>query len=204
MLRAVCCPGIVWKRKVSGKLSHPRTGDRRSQRPSTDDSRTSEGRVRVKTMIALKFCVELLYYPAFGSPGQRDSPPGCAKVKINHLKPRLVLISRTNSSLAVHIRRAKFMRKQLVAAILSVGLLAGTAVPVIAATSQSQKKKRRTSSSRRRRARNVGIGAAGGAATGAILGRGRGAAAGATIGGTAGALTPTRRRGTSRRPSNPR
>jgi hypothetical protein len=51
-----------------------------------------------------------------------------------------------------------------------------SAIPVIATSSQSQTKKRRNSrsSSRRRRARNVGIGAAGGAAGGAILGRGRG------------------------------
>ena len=89
-----------------------------------------------------------------------------------------------------------FMRKTLVAAILSVGLLGGTVFPVFAATSQNQTKKRRNShnNSRRRRARNVGIGAAGGAAAGAILGRGTGAAAGAAIGGTAGAVTPTRRR----------
>jgi hypothetical protein len=88
------------------------------------------------------------------------------------------------------------MRKTLVAAILPAGLLAGTAVPVIAATSQSQTKNRRNyrSNSRRRRARNVGMGAAGGAAAGAILGRGSGAAGGAVIGGTAGAFTPTNRR----------
>ena len=49
-------------------------------------------------------------------------------------------------------------------------------------------------SRRGRRARNTAIGAAGGAAAGAIIGRGRGAGAGAVIGGTAGALTPTRRR----------
>jgi outer membrane lipoprotein SlyB len=49
-------------------------------------------------------------------------------------------------------------------------------------------------SRRNRRARNTAIGAAGGAAAGAIIGRGRGAGAGAVIGGTAGALTPTRRR----------
>ena len=88
------------------------------------------------------------------------------------------------------------MRKSLCAAILSVGLLAETAIPVIAATSknQTQAKKTNRSSGRRRRARNVGIGTAGGAAAGAIVGRGRGAAAGAVVGGTAGALTPTRRR----------
>ena len=56
------------------------------------------------------------------------------------------------------------MRKTLVVAILSAGLLAETAVPVFAATSQSQTNKRRSqrrgrSKARRRRARNVGIGA---------------------------------------------
>jgi hypothetical protein len=86
------------------------------------------------------------------------------------------------------------MRNTLLAALLSAGLLAGTAIPVMAATSQSQTHKRKIVAmvQRRRRARNVGIGAAGGAAAGAILGRGR-ALLGAVIGGTAGALTPTRR-----------
>jgi hypothetical protein len=88
------------------------------------------------------------------------------------------------------------MRKSLCAAVLSLGLLAETAVPVIAATykNQTHSKKNNRSSSRRRRARNVGIGAAGGAAAGAIIGRGRGAGAGAVVGGTAGALRPTTRR----------
>jgi len=86
------------------------------------------------------------------------------------------------------------MRKSFFAAILSVGLLAETAVPVIIAATTTQAKKNNRSSGRRRRARNVGVGAAGGAAAGAIIGRGRGAGAGAVIGGTAGALTPTRRR----------
>lgn len=43
--------------------------------------------------------------------GTETHPGGCEKVKINHLKPRLVLISRTKGSLAVHISRAQFMRK---------------------------------------------------------------------------------------------
>ena len=90
-----------------------------------------------------------------------------------------------------------FMRKSLCAAVIGMGLLAETAVPVIAATTHHKSTKNRNSTrnrSGRRRARNVGVGAAGGAAAGAIVGRGRGAGAGAVIGGTAGALTPTRRR----------
>ena len=85
------------------------------------------------------------------------------------------------------------MIKSLCAAILSMGLMAGTVTPVIAATKHHNHQRSRNSG-RNRRARNVGIGAAGGAAAGAIIGRGRGAGAGAVIGGTAGALTPTRRR----------
>ena len=88
------------------------------------------------------------------------------------------------------------MRKSLCAAVLSLGLLTEIAMPIIAATSKNRtsSKNNNRSSGRRRRARNVGVGAAGGAAAGAIIGRGRGAGAGAVIGGTAGALTPTRRR----------
>jgi hypothetical protein len=88
--------------------------------------------------------------------------------------------------------------KKLLLVLLCAGFLSEMALPPLDA---AQSSKRYTSSSRRssrsrrgRRARNVGIGAAGGAAAGAILGRGRGAGAGALIGGTAGALTPTRRR----------
>ena len=90
------------------------------------------------------------------------------------------------------------MMKRFLTAILCAGLLAETAVPVIAATSRHHQTRRhrshRNRRSGRRRARNVGIGAAGGAAAGALIGGGRGAGAGALIGGTAGAVTPTRRR----------
>jgi len=69
------------------------------------------------------------------------------------------------------------MKNSLLAAVLSAGLLAETAVPIIAATSmhKTQRRSRRSNrrSGRRRRARNVGIGAAGGTAAGAIVGRGR-------------------------------
>lgn len=89
------------------------------------------------------------------------------------------------------------MRKSILAAVLCAGLFAETTAPLIAATyyrSGKNHRNRSRRSGRNRRARNVGIGAAGGAAAGAIIGRGRGAGAGAVIGGTAGALTPTRRR----------
>ena len=87
------------------------------------------------------------------------------------------------------------MKKSFITGLLFAGLLAETAVPIIAATHTHKKSGyRNRTSGRRRRARNIGIGAAGGAAGGAILGRGRGAGAGAVIGGTAGALTPTRKR----------
>src|SRR5262245_58098451 len=94
-----------------------------------------------------------------------------------------------------------FMRKLLIALIFG-GLLAETAVPMIAAAptpARSDKRPRMRSrhsyrSGRNRRRRNVTRGVVGGAAGGALLGGGRGAAAGAVIGGTAGALTPTHRR----------
>src|SRR5215469_1572951 len=93
-----------------------------------------------------------------------------------------------------------FMRKSILAVLISAGLLAEGVVPVVnaATTSKTKKSAKTTRSSRnrsrgRRRLRNTAIGAAGGAAGGAILGGGRGAGAGAAIGGTAGALTPTRR-----------
>ena len=81
------------------------------------------------------------------------------------------------------------MKKSILAAVLCAGLLAETTVPLMAAQYYRSRRSRRG-----RRARNVGIGAGGGAAAGAILGGGRGAGAGAVIGGAAGALTPTRRR----------
>jgi len=85
------------------------------------------------------------------------------------------------------------MRKSILAAVLCAGLFAETTLPLVAATYYRSGKHHRRSG-RNRRAGNVGVGAAGGAAAGAIIGRGRGAGAGAVIGGTAGALTPTRRR----------
>ncbi|HLH15773.1 MAG TPA: hypothetical protein VKX45_01060 [Bryobacteraceae bacterium] len=84
------------------------------------------------------------------------------------------------------------MRRSIVIALVSVGLLGEVVAPAIAGTKVVVHKYRR--SRRGRRARNAAIGAAGGAAGGAILGRGRGAGAGAVLGGTAGALVPRRRR----------
>jgi photosystem II stability/assembly factor-like uncharacterized protein len=87
------------------------------------------------------------------------------------------------------------MRRTLVAVILPVGLVVGTAVPVFATTSQSQTKKRRhnRNNSSYGRARNVGNGAAGGAAAGVILGHGTGAAAGAANWRDCRCASPTRR-----------
>jgi hypothetical protein len=88
--------------------------------------------------------------------------------------------------------------------ICVASLLGGSLLPMVSpAVAQVVVKKpghtvvyhgRSRRSSRARRARNTAVGAAGGAAAGAILGGGRGAGAGAVIGGTAGALTPRRRR----------
>ena len=85
------------------------------------------------------------------------------------------------------------MRKSLLV-LLCAGLLSEIALPPLVAQSRKTYSSSRHRSRRGRRARNTGIGAAGGAAAGAILGGGRGAGAGAVIGGTAGALRPTRRR----------
>ena len=83
------------------------------------------------------------------------------------------------------------MKNFLLAAIISTGLLTETAEPVLARSKNHDKRHRR--SGRNRRARNVAIGAGGGAAAGALIGGGRGAAAGAVIGGTTGAVVPTSR-----------
>jgi hypothetical protein len=75
------------------------------------------------------------------------------------------------------------MRKFILAALISAGLLAEGVVPVASAATAS---KTTQSSNKRSRGRHRARG-------GAILGRGRGAGAGAVLGGTAGALMPTRR-----------
>ncbi|SPF53393.1 membrane hypothetical protein [Candidatus Sulfopaludibacter sp. SbA4] len=84
------------------------------------------------------------------------------------------------------------MRKRLLSAVLSAGLLFGTASPSLAlvrhrthyrTTAQYIRHKRHM-----RTARRIGIGAAGGAAIGALAAGGKGAGIGAIAGAGAGAL----------------
>ena len=88
------------------------------------------------------------------------------------------------------------MKKSILAALVSVGLLAETAVPLALAVTSKTRTPKQVSGNRsgRRRMRNTAIGAAAGAAGGALIGRGRGAGVGALVGGGAGALHRTRRR----------
>ena len=80
------------------------------------------------------------------------------------------------------------MRKRLITAVLSTGLVFGTAAPIVAAehyrTPQEQAKHKKHMKTLKR----VGIGAAGGAGLGALIGGGAGAGIGAIAGGGAGAL----------------
>lgn len=92
------------------------------------------------------------------------------------------------------------MKKRILTAVLSTGLLFSSAVPGVAATYRHTHRHRVTSVQRARRARyirhkrhmntakRVGIGAAGGAAIGALAGGGKGAGIGALAGAGAGAL----------------
>jgi outer membrane lipoprotein SlyB len=87
------------------------------------------------------------------------------------------------------------MKKRLLTAVLSTGLLFSTAAPTVAATYRSrtyQKRQARARYIRHKRhmktAKRVGIGAAGGAAIGALAGGGKGAGIGAVAGAGAGAL----------------
>jgi outer membrane lipoprotein SlyB len=92
------------------------------------------------------------------------------------------------------------MKKRLLTAILSTGLLFSTAAPGMAATyytRQSQSRARARAQARVRyirhrrhmkTAKRVGIGAVGGAAIGALAGGGKGAGIGALAGAGAGAL----------------
>jgi hypothetical protein len=79
------------------------------------------------------------------------------------------------------------MRKRLLTAVLSTGLLFSSAAPSVAATYRTQ-----AQAIRHRRhmktVKRVGIGAAGGAAVGALAGGGKGAGIGALVGAGAGAL----------------
>jgi YmgG-like glycine-zipper protein len=81
------------------------------------------------------------------------------------------------------------MRKRLMTAVLSGGLLFGTVAPIHASSyhhrspQQYYKHKRHMKTAKR-----IGIGAGGGAAVGALAGGGKGAGIGALVGGGAGAL----------------
>ena len=81
------------------------------------------------------------------------------------------------------------MKKRLMTAVLSAGLLFGTAVPGPAATHYYETQQDYIRHKRHMKtAKRVGIGAAGGAAIGAIAGGGKGAGIGALAGAGAGAL----------------
>jgi hypothetical protein len=81
------------------------------------------------------------------------------------------------------------MRRVILTALLSAGLLAGTAVPGVAAVTHSRHYRNHIRHKRHvNTARRVGIGAAGGAAIGALAGGGKGAGIGAIAGAGAGAL----------------
>ena len=81
------------------------------------------------------------------------------------------------------------MRKQLLTAVLSAGLLFGTAMPGAAATHYYRTRHQYIQHKRHMKTvKRVGIGAAGGAAIGALAGGGKGAGIGAIAGAGAGAL----------------
>ena len=91
------------------------------------------------------------------------------------------------------------MKKRLLTAVLSTGLLFSSAVPGAAATYRTYRHRRVVRVSPRRAryirhkrhmntAKRVGIGAVGGAAIGALAGGGKGAGIGAIAGAGAGAL----------------
>ncbi len=84
------------------------------------------------------------------------------------------------------------MRKALITAIMSAGLMAGTAMPGVAATHYKSHYRTRSQYVEHKRhmktAKRVGVGAVGGAAVGALAGGGKGAGIGALAGAGAGAL----------------
>ncbi len=85
------------------------------------------------------------------------------------------------------------MKKRIVSGLLSLGLLIGSAVPSVAATSRHRYRHTQHRQNLRHKrhvdtARRVGIGAGGGAAIGALAGGGKGAAIGGLAGAGAGAL----------------
>ncbi|MFN7997307.1 MAG: hypothetical protein U0Q18_27065 [Bryobacteraceae bacterium] len=83
------------------------------------------------------------------------------------------------------------MKKIILAAVLSSGLVLNTAMPMYAVTHRHHRRHRRNYARHRRHlrtAKRIGVGAAGGAAIGALAGGGVGAGIGAIAGAGAGAL----------------
>ena len=80
------------------------------------------------------------------------------------------------------------MKKSLIAAVLSTGLMLSTAAPGVAATHYRTREQYVEHKRHMKTAKRVGIGAAGGAAIGALAGGGKGAGIGALAGAGAGAL----------------
>ena len=80
------------------------------------------------------------------------------------------------------------MRKRLLTAVLSVGMLAGPIVPSASAAHYRTYRQYIRHKRHMATARRVGLGAAGGAGLGALIGGGPGAAIGAAAGAGAGAL----------------
>ena len=80
------------------------------------------------------------------------------------------------------------MRNRMLAGILSIGLLLGTIQPVAAATYYGTRSHYVQHKRHMKTAKRVGIGAAGGAAVGALAAGGQGAAIGGLAGAGAGML----------------
>ncbi len=97
------------------------------------------------------------------------------------------------------------MKKLLLSTLIGAGLLVSTTVPAEAVTYRQQQQQRRYYAHKRavhrrhvRTAKRVGIGAAGGAAIGALAGGGKGGAIGAIAGAGAGALYDSHKRSQGR------
>jgi hypothetical protein len=80
------------------------------------------------------------------------------------------------------------MKKSLLTAVLSGGLLFGTVAPIHAQSYSESQEHYYKHKQHMKTAKRVGIGAGGGAAVGALAGGGKGAGIGAVVGGGAGAL----------------
>jgi hypothetical protein len=81
------------------------------------------------------------------------------------------------------------MKKRLLTAVMSAGLLFGTVAPSFAATHRTRTRAQRIKHKRKMKTvKRVGAGAAGGAAIGALAGGGKGAGIGAIAGAGAGVL----------------